>query len=383
MQSYQYYPVIIQIGARFIRVGFAGDATPILRTPTNAYDLSDSQLNNNIEFKHALPEKDHIQKQDGLENNYLWTYDLTEFNAAKLECLLERIIYDIYQRNLLVDAKKCKVLVLEPPLFPIPLKKIIAKVFLFHIHAQSLRFYPEPVLSCVSAGSSSGLVIDLGWNQTTVTPIFDLRMMYKDIKVSCKAGRQLHEYVRDKLQEFESWAEVDSFSMTEKLICDTFYCRTKASLRTDAKEFEFENIIIPNSIRYELLERFMFEPEDSDLDNENHQLVPMITTTLRNLPIDLRSELSTKIIITGGLSNMPGLKTRILEEVEQSLGHPVEAIDSLGSWEGASLYCSTSLMSPSTTGSKKSDELFRDRYLNGESVVTDWTDQLYTQQRAL
>lgn len=235
----------------------------------------------------------------------------------------------------------------------------------------------------MSAGSSSGLVIDLGWNQTTVTPIFDLRMMYKDIKVSCKAGRQLHEYVRDKLQEFESWAEVDSFSMTEKLICDTFYCRTKASLRTDAKEFEFENIIIPNSIRYELLERFMFEPEDSDLDNENHQLVPMITTTLRNLPIDLRSELSTKIIITGGLSNMPGLKTRILEEVEQSLGHPVEAIDSLGSWEGASLYCSTSLMSPSTTGSKKSDELFRDRYLNGESVVTDWTDQLYTQQRAL
>lgn len=129
MQSYQYYPVIIQIGARFIRVGFAGDATPILRTPTNAYDLSDSQLNNNIEFKHALPEKDHIQKQDGLENNYLWTYDLTEFNAAKLECLLERIIYDIYQRNLLVDAKKMQGVGFRTSIVPNSIEKDNSKSF--------------------------------------------------------------------------------------------------------------------------------------------------------------------------------------------------------------------------------------------------------------
>lgn len=380
LQPHQYYPVIIQIGARFIRAGFAGDATPILRTPTNAYDLSDAQIN--VTTSHSL-ETETNTTDPYFHGKFLWTYDLVDYDFAKLESLLERIIYNIYQNNLLVDAKKCKVLIIEPPFFPIPLKKTLTKVLLFHIHAQSLRFYPEPVLSCVSAGSNNGLVVDVGWSQTTVTPIFDLRMMYTDIKVTKKGSRLFHEMVKEKLDNIEGCAGLSNFDLIEGLICDTFYCQMRNSVDTDIKEFQYDSLTIPHRLRFELIEEFMFKEDPSNLDDDNHGLIPMIIKTLENLPIDLRSELSSKIIITGGLSKIPGLKTRILEEIETKMELPIDSIVSLDAWEGASLYCSTALMSPSTTGSKRSDELFRDKYLNGDSILTDWTDQLYTQQRAI
>jgi len=382
MQSYQYYPVIIKVGARFIQAGFAGDATPILRTPTNAYDLGDAQLNNTIQFKHCLSsdikEEDHY-----FENKLLWTYDLIGCDMTRLESLLERIFYDIYQNNLLVDAKKCKVLIIEPPFFPVPLKKVITKVLLFHIHAQSLRFYPEPVLSTVSAGSNSGLVVDLGWNQFTVTPVYDLRMIYKDIKVTYRAGKVLHEMVYEKLKNVESLPKEGGFDLVERLICEVFYCNTSKTSKVTPEEFQFGDLKIPNRIRYEIIEELMFKENPKGIDNENQLLIPMIKSALEALSIDLRGELSSRIIFTGGVSMIPGIKTRILEELKKVTELPIDAIVSLGSWEGASLYCSTSLMSPSTTGTKRTDELFRDKYLNGESILLDWTDQLYTQQRTL
>lgn len=381
IQAQQYYPVIIQIGARFIRAGFAGDATPILRTTTNAYDLSDAQLN--IGAGHAI-ESVKTPMNDYFQGKFLWVYDLVDYDFAKLESLLERIIYNIYQSNLLVDAKKCKVLIIEPPFFPVPLKKTLTKVLLFHIHAQSLRFYPEPVLSCVSAGSNNGLVIDIGWSQTTVTPIYDLRMIYTDIKVTNRSGRLFHELVKENLDEIDGCAGAFDFELIEGLICDTFYCQSRdAANRHDTAEFQYGSLKISNRLRYNLIEEFMFEEDSSNLDNDNHPLIPMVIKTLQNSPIDLRKELSTKIIITGGLSKIPGLKTRILEEIEAKMDTSIESIVSLDAWEGASLYCSTALMSPSTTGSRRTDELFRDKYLNGESILTDWSDQLYTQQRAI
>ncbi|CCH41536.1 Actin-1 [Wickerhamomyces ciferrii] len=378
--SHQYYPVVLQLGARTIHAGFAGDAVPTIRSVTNAYDLKDAQVDQNDGLNHASDQRLEVEVNDiDFRGNVLWDNDLVGYDFPQLERLLERIIYDIYQNNLLVDAKKCKVLILEPPFFPIPLKKMLTKVLLFHIHAQSVRFFPEPVLSSISSGSNNALVIDMGWCQSTITAVFDLRILYKESRVTNRAGKNFHAFVRTNLKE--NGIDSLSFDFVEDLICDTFYCNPHTILEEEEKysTFTYNGISIPNKLRYNLIDQFFFENGlKPNVDDENNFLVPLIKGLKKQLPIDLRSTLFTNIIFTGGLTKIPGMKTRILNELQIESESKIEALEALGPWAGASLYCSTSLMSPSTTaGSKKSDELLRDRYLNGESILQDWTDQLY------
>lgn len=60
---------------------------------------------------------------------------------------------------------------MENPLWPAAIKEAITKVFLKQIRASSLAFFPSPVLSIVSSGIRSGIVVDMGWEETTISPV--------------------------------------------------------------------------------------------------------------------------------------------------------------------------------------------------------------------
>ncbi|KAH3664372.1 hypothetical protein WICMUC_005757 [Wickerhamomyces mucosus] len=376
MSNWQYYPVILQIGSRTIKAGFAGDATPIVHISTNSYDLEDSQIKNITD--HALPESVSLETHISDEiNQLLWSYDLIDWDGNKFENLLERIIHHIHSCELLVDSKRCKVLVVEPIFFPTPLKKAVAKVLLFHLHAKSVTFYPEPIMSVVGSGSNRGIVIDMGWNYTTITPVYDLRMIYNLSRSTTRAGRLIH---RDLYKKFEDLGvpKSDLFQFTERFVVQKCYCRdTEDKDRGYNETIDFENIEVPDRFRYESIENVLIRNDlASDDDHENQSPVTLVVKLLNELNIDLRGALSSKTLLTGGVSEVPGLKSRFYKELEKACGQNIEFIQSLGPWKGASLYFSTVLMSSSSTA-VASTELHRDKYLNRESFMRDWTDNIY------
>lgn len=370
--SQQYYPIILQLGSRFIRAGFAGDAVPIVRRRTNLYDLEGvhiSPLGTSHAHFEDFGDEPNESKNDG--SQVLWNYDLVGASLDKIEQVLERIIYDIYLTDLLIDPKNCKVLVIEPPFFPVPLKNLISKVLLFHMHAQSVRFFPEPVMTTISSGSHSALVIDMGWNQTTITPVFDLRQLYKYARSTTRAGRWLHEEVRKSLKENGC---PYGFEFVERFICEAMYAGIASG--SDENMYTFEGHDIPMEVRYELIENVFFPSSTSNEDDNAQSIAELVSQCLHELGIDLRAALKGQIIITGGISHIPGIKSRLLMELADKCG--AGGIKSLGAWEGASLYCSTALMSSSMSQDRKRwPELVRDKYLKGESALIDWTDDLY------
>jgi actin-related protein len=362
----QYYPIILQVGARFLRAGFAGDAVPIVQRRTNSYDLSGAQLTP-LNYTHSNElEREGIEHE---QQQFLWTNDLVLLDQDRLEAMLERIIYDLYKNDLLVDPKKCKVLIVEHPFCPVPLKKVLAHVLLFHMHSQSVRFLPESVMSAVSSGSHCGLVIDLGWNQTTLTPVFDFRQLYKHVKQTRRAGRLLHDEVRKSLKKL---GLEPTFEFIERFICEAMYCGIE---NTKQGEFTFDGIAVPQDLRFRSLEDILFAKHE-DQDDDMRPISVLVEEIIHEVNIDLRSPLSSRIIFTGGLSRIPGVKSRMLYEINKDI--KASAIASLGAWEGTSLYCSTSLMSSATT-KRKSSELQRDKYIADDAILLDWTDELYGQ----
>lgn len=348
----QYYPIILQLGSRFLRVGFAGDATPTLVRRTN-YHLSDAQL---APLAHG-----HGMDIPGAD--VLWSYDLSSVDMDQLEALLERIIHSVYKSDLLVNPTLCKVLVLDPCLSPIPLKKVITRVLLFHMHAQSIRFIPESVMSSVASGSHCSLVIDMGWQMTSVMPVFDMRELFIHHKQTRRAGCWLHDTVR---QGMEKLGLQPSFEFVERFIIESMYCDVD---NTRTGEYTFDGIVLPQDLRYAALEEVIFSNSPCQ-DDDTLPISQLVQQVISSLDIDLRPALSKRVIITGGLSNIPGVKTRLLYEIEKLV--PVQGIKTLGAWQGASLYCSTALMT-----TKARNELTRDKYLSGESELEDWLDRLH------
>lgn len=418
--SGQYFPVILQMGSRFIKVGFGGDPQPIIHQRTNTYDLSDSHVNPMGQSHAAKSTSSSILPFDTDEQgNLLWSYDLIDYDSSKMESLLERIIFDLHYRHLLIEPKKCKVLIVEPLFFPMQLKDTLIKVLLSHMHAKSVLFYPEPIMSCISSGSQYGIVIDLSWNQTIITPVYDLRVIYKLAKLTNRAGRLVHQILRKRFLELKLDIPQENkqmFNFIERFIIRCCYCRQSEEEEEEKKEkkeeqqqfgegdFEFEGHLIPNSLRYEVVEGVLFKDNYIRSNDIDTALIHSSTLQLiQQLTIDLRKPLSQRIMFTGGLAQIPGVKQRLLKEIKStsssaglSSSDSIKGIKTLGPWQGASLYCATVLMPTSNhnnsstselrlssaaagmaTNVKTPNELSRNKFLNNQASAIDWTDSLY------
>lgn len=355
-----FYPVILRVGSRTVEAGFAGDSYALVRT---------------------------WAAQDG----DFWRAESSHSGSEELaiERALEQLVFALYQEALLVDAKKCKVLVLEPVFFPVRWKRVMTKVLLFHLHAQSVRFVPEPLACCVGSGSKSGIVVDCGWNYVSVTPVYDLRLIYRLGQSSVRSGRLLHELLRDRLEAHLGVSP--AFEQVERIISEVCYVDDSSASTeyTDDELFRFEELQFPNHWRHSLLEQVYFTAEPGYVEDDHNKLiVPMITQLIPKLDIDLRTELASRIIITGGMSRVPGFKARVMRLLNNEIH--AQCIKTLGPFEGASLYCSTSIM---TSRDAKKGELPRDKYLKSTGgtgtsasqlnahLVPDWVDDLYSLSR--
>ncbi|ODQ78783.1 hypothetical protein BABINDRAFT_9019 [Babjeviella inositovora NRRL Y-12698] len=381
--------VVLLVGSRFIRAGFAGEAVPEIQSSTsdstwiptqNTIYVSGSgnhalDHRRNIKSTHLTPL--HLHSTDLHRRRWLWSYDMLAvansqhqnyFDAISRH--LERLLYDIYTDELLVDPKSCQVIVVDPVLFPTPLKSILTEALLHRLHAHSVVYLPEPVLSCIAAGTRNALVVDLGWHNFTVTPVYDLRIIHNGLKSTNRAGMRLHYEMVDALGESD-------FGAIESLITEVCYCDELGSERPSAPEdsetFSTRlGVSIPNHLRHLVLEKFMF-PETETPDDEEHSLLDIISEALDTLPIDVRATLSSSIVFTGGLANIPGLRTRILREMRGRKPGEVAAISGLGPWAGASMY-SNYVARP-----HKTMEVRRDKYLEavGSYPMPDWLENIY------
>ncbi|KHN97764.1 Actin-like protein [Metarhizium album ARSEF 1941] len=209
-----------------------------------------------------------------------------------------------------------------------------------------------PTMVAVAAGTRSALVVDMGWNETVVTSVYE----YREVKSSrtVRGGRSLNDALYKLLcalipsaEDDESGDRAVAFEECEDILCRLMWCRPSAfkssrreptQLHTVEEQDENEGepnqpsgiaevplrsanppftIHIPFNKLAEVCDDTFFDPSAAQTTFDDHELPLhlLIYQHLLQLPLDVRAVCMSRITFTGGCSNILGIKERILDEI--------------------------------------------------------------------
>ncbi|KKA27466.1 hypothetical protein TD95_001988 [Thielaviopsis punctulata] len=360
--------VIVELGSRFVRVGFAGDNAPKARL-----QLAPDQQRRIGDFRVFLPGyHDAWRKRptgkDWGKDYELWQYNLREANLGLIHDKLERVLRDAFSRLLLIDSRPRRMAIIVPSMLPLPLLSTTLEILFKRFHSPTVSLLSSPVMATIGAGVRSGLVVDMGWNETVVTSIYE----YREVRCtrSVRAGKMLieelhkllhdelikHRYLKDK-GEGDSDEHVVSFEEVEEVANRLMWCRASEKsaaknksksegLPTVQEQDETEDDTDTDSPRSASNDHCIEVPlrsvgshcrinlsfarladvcegtflDDqrsaaSSFDDNELPLHLLIYNHLLRLPLDVRAICMARIMFVGGNSRIIGLKGRIYDEL--------------------------------------------------------------------
>ncbi|KAI1435600.1 actin-domain-containing protein [Xylaria sp. CBS 124048] len=358
-------PIIIEIGSRKIRVGFAGEAAP-KRIAT----FSPEQQRRTGDFRLWDPEFSSQWRSRASGKSWgadyeLWQLDLRGQDPGFVGDKLERELRDAFFKYMIIDSRPRKCALVLPPTLPLPLVSATLDIIFNRFQAPTISLFSSPVMAAFGAGARSALVIDLGWHETTVTAVYE----YREVRNwrTTRAGKFLveetyefllqaiqgHPYTphsertQDKLSD-----EALSFEECEEVATRMLWCKKAARQSHHKKAEEDEGlptvheheeetgripptedhtpmaitlnsckppktVEIPFSQLAEPCEATFFDTQLSPSCFDDHE-VPvhvLVYRALLQLPLDVRAVCMSRIIFTGGCSQIAGLKGRIFDEL--------------------------------------------------------------------
>ncbi|MCJ1482830.1 hypothetical protein MMC06_002996 [Schaereria dolodes] len=364
-------PLVLEFGTRYFRAGYAGEAAPRCVSgfgPENSRRVGD--------YRQWLPgyhgrRRKRRKVQEWGRDHELWQMDLRSVDLGLVEDKVERAVREAYSKYLLLDSKSRRLLLVLPSIMP---RLLLSKILftLFHkFQNPGITLFPASVLNVVAAGLRSGLVVDIGWSETTITAIYEYREVqeYRTTRamrlVTIKMGELLERYIEEaQRQQIQSRAQEKAqneflgvnFEYAEEVTVRMAWCRSfldahelsqgpesvealstlviaEDASQNDRKLDEvsksdttvsipmpfsaFEAIKLPFSSFSDIVEAALLAKNHTshELDDHEQGVQYLIYNALLSLSPEIRSVCMSRIIITGGGSNIPGIKSRLIDEV--------------------------------------------------------------------
>jgi len=242
---------------------------------------------------------------------------------------------------------------------PIPLLSTVLDTLFNRFQAPNISLFSASVASAIAAGVRSALIVDLGWQETVVTSVYE----YREVQCSrsVRGGRllieQTHKFLKAAVARSQgltpnedSSEDVVSFEECEDVACRAVWCKParNASSSQEAEGLAQlpeqdesgddgrgvfdapDHITIPLrstspplilDTAYDQLtepcEATFFDSQYSSTSFDDNELpVPLLVyQSLLQLPMDVRALCMSRIIFTGGCSKVLGLRGRIFDEV--------------------------------------------------------------------
>ena len=366
-------PVLLEVGARCLRAGFAGSAWA--PRCTLGFGLEDSRRVG--DYRRWLPGYDPAARprRDAARwtaEHELWQLDARSSDLGLVQDKLERALREAYSKYLLLEAKSRRVVLVISTSVPHPFLSVILSLLFNNFQVPGVALFPPPAMSVLAAGLRSGLVVDLGWHETVITAIDEFREIHETRStramrlVACHTGRLLDRTRFDKLESEAGDAANDGnrtptqahmqnsedtspikthFEYAEEVLMRMAWCKIPShtaleerlqktkledggEAETDEAKADVDPIIsIPgpglSSQSLELRFSQFAEPVEATLlaapsknHDDNEQSIPqLIYDTLLALPPDVRGVGMSRITFTGGGAQIPGLRSRLVQDV--------------------------------------------------------------------
>ncbi|KAG6065027.1 hypothetical protein E4U32_007835 [Claviceps aff. humidiphila group G2b] len=342
--------IILELGSRFIRAGFAGDSLP-----KACLTCGPAQQRRAGDFRAwQQPGPQGCERKWAVDYE-MWRYDVRHVDLGLFRDKFDRLLRDAFTRFLLLDSRPRKIgLVLDSAL-PIPLLSSVLDTLFTSFQTPVVSLMSAPAMVAVGAGLRSALVIDMGWNETVMTSVYE----YREVKASrtVRAGRSLNEELYKLIhgllpnaeEDDESGKKVISFEECQDIACRLMWCRPstlhkssqRQSTQLDTVQEQDESdeaeptqpsgiaqvplqsttppwtLHIPFNKLADVCDDAFFDPSSARCTFDDHELPLhlLLYHHLLQLPVDVRAICMARIVFTGGCSNILGIKERIMDEL--------------------------------------------------------------------
>ncbi|EFQ32161.1 uncharacterized protein GLRG_07305 [Colletotrichum graminicola M1.001] len=366
--------IVIELGSRFIKLGFAGESSP-----KAVLSFGPEKLRRVGDFRTWDPEHKNdwrrrpTGKTWGVEHE-LWQFDVRTVDLGLVEDKIDRAIREALNKFLLIDSRPRRTSLVLSSSTPLPLLSTALDVLFHRFQAPTVSLMSSAVMSTVGAGTRSAVVVDLGWAETAVTSVYE----YREARTSrtVRGGKMLVSETHNLLQDALSATPVHaqrtlrerdqgqhslSFEECEEVACRLVWCRQLAQselpglgkrqqttpgdvlptveeqdesappspvARDESKgniDILLQSVEPPENLTLSLqqlsepCENTYFAPKysRSSFDDDELPVHHLLYQHLVQLPIDTRAICMSRIIFIGGCSRVVGLRRRIFDELSK------------------------------------------------------------------
>lgn len=310
--------IIIELTPRDLRIGYEGEASPqrcIRFTPEDGRRHADTRL--------YLP--GYVRRRENLrtwgKGYELWRNDLADCDLELMSDRLEKIVRNVFNTVLLTEIGVARLVLVLPSLVPHPVLQAILQMMFERWPFSSITLQPSTAMALIGAGLRSGLVIDIGWEETVVTALYELREVRtmrttRGMKSFTKrfgntVGPMLSsdcrfdvEYIEEVVSRLGSELILDSGSKT-------------ISIRWATDKFTKMIDLEIATLRDVTIQHFFGDSEDYRPDDHELSLDKVVYNCLLALSADVRAIALSRLVFVGDGSRVTRLDSLVVKHLEK------------------------------------------------------------------
>lgn len=313
--------LVLDIGSRVCRAGFSGESAP--RAIVDALATCRDALSGTS----SLWDLNMMMARDERTTR--------ERHTTLVRCLNHQL-REVFRDQLMTDPRARSAIVAHSPLLMDAVQHAICEVLLGKLGVPRVSFIDTHVLASVAAGRMIALVVDVGYLETTVMPVYYGRPLRNLIYTTPRAGRRLTEAVSmligsdsepvppDVAETVKTSALlVSPAPIAGQTVCvsplDRDAFATKYSgMRAESVPLTVRSarglITVDGWVRERAAE-VLFEPGNED----ELSIVDCAVSCILRVPIDTRRDLLSSILLAGGTPMLPGFAARYEASVKAAL----------------------------------------------------------------
>lgn len=312
--------VIIDNGSGMCKAGFAGDDAPRSVFPSILGYPKCLKLMIGLDEQDCFIGDEALMKRGVLTLRYPIEHGIvTNWDD------MEKIWHTTFYHELRISPDEYPVMLTEAPMNPKANRERMLQIMFETFNTPCVYVSIQAVLALYASGRTTGCILDSGDGVTHTVPIYEGYCIPHAIRRLDIAGRDLTDYLGKILTErgysFTSSAEREIVrDIKEQLtyVALDFDAEMKKAYETSMVDRDFElpdgQVVTIGHERFRCPE-VLFQP--SLMGKEAAGIHETVFDTIMNCDIDIRRDLFSNIVMSGGTTMFPGITDRMTKELKQ------------------------------------------------------------------
>eukprot|EP01122_Echinamoeba_exundans_P008506 TRINITY_DN2829_c0_g1_i2.p1 TRINITY_DN2829_c0_g1~~TRINITY_DN2829_c0_g1_i2.p1 ORF type:complete len:406 (+),score=41.77 TRINITY_DN2829_c0_g1_i2:1-1218(+) len=302
--------VVLDIGAHLTKFGSGGDPIPSI-IPTHLRTLNNVQIS-------------------------LSSSSSPSFSSAELEEAFFLFLQKLLVGHLLCDPKETPIILCENIYMTSPVRQAAASALFLRLQVPSIVFLPHQPAAVLATSQHSALVVDIGHSQCSIVPVVNRLVLRGGLTSFPVGGHSVADRLSTLLKEYPSQYDLEASKAQGKDVMQ--------ALESEIEDAELHRLIQnrvsldagsaasnADSSRYPIgqnkpividLKRDVTEQAAQvlfEVDEDGSTLSHTILDTIIQSNIDVRGVLISHILLLGGISLIPGLRSKLHEELKRAI----------------------------------------------------------------